>query len=422
MMWLAKMRRGVLLQRYLACSLLLPLIAGRFLRQRLKRGKEHPTRWIETQAKDLAPRPAGQVIWLNAVGLGEVLSLGGLIARLAMLLPDASFLVTSTTTTSAKVFAKQMPPRTMHQFLPIDALRYRQRFLDHFHPDLCLWVEQDLWPGFVVANAKRNIPQAVIAGRMDDVSFRSRAKAKSLFKNIYEVMTLVTAQDARSAQNLSKLGAAPTISGSLKPAAPVLTFDENDLIFLQELLQGRTVWAVAPSHTTDEQIALDAHKILRQTDPGALLIIVPRFPPRGEEIATMIGHPTPRRSAGQLPSAGDPVWLCDTFGELGLIYRLSKTVLIGGTFNAIEGHNPWEAAALNAAVIHGPHTGNFSSDYAQLDAANAAVKVKDAAELAAAFDQMDHGEITSNAHAVIGQASQSTDALAHEIAKLLGPV
>jgi len=104
------MQRGLALRSYLAASHLFPLIARPILRKRLKRGKEHPTRWTEKLGQSLAPRPKGPLVWLHAVGLGEVLSLRGLIARMAAEQPDLSFLVTSSTAASAKVFGKNAPP------------------------------------------------------------------------------------------------------------------------------------------------------------------------------------------------------------------------------------------------------------------------------------------------------------------------
>ena len=42
---------------------------------------------------------------------------------------------TSTTRGSAEVLARNLPPRTIHQFLPLDAPGYLARFLDHWRPD-----------------------------------------------------------------------------------------------------------------------------------------------------------------------------------------------------------------------------------------------------------------------------------------------
>ncbi len=409
-----KMRRGLALQAYLLMSYGIVWLAPMVLRKRLARGKEHPERWPEKMGLSLAPRPEGPLVWLHAVGLGEVMSLRGLIAQMSAARPDMSFLVTSTTAASSAVFDRQMPPCTTHQFLPLDAPAYRQRFLDHFQPDLCIWVEQDLWPGFVSDLAARGTPQAIVAARMNATSFKSHQRASSLFRNLYGVMGLVTAQDDIAAGNLRALGADPKVTGSLKPAAPALTHDVGDITTLQVALQNRFVWAAAPAHPTDVTIAEEAHAAVRAIHPDALLIIAPRFPDR------FAGRTLPRRSLGQSPQPHDAIWLCDTFGDLGLVYRLCAAALIGGTFDDTEGHNPWEAAALKTAILHGPRTANFAADFAQLDAAGAAIKVDDAKALATALTSADLTQSNAHAKACINAATTRTDALATELLALLG--
>ncbi|WP_106745661.1 3-deoxy-D-manno-octulosonic acid transferase [Yoonia maritima] len=411
----ASMQRGLVLRLYLGVSHLIPAVAGRVLRKRLARGKEHPTRWPEKQAQSLAPRPDGTLIWLHAVGLGEVLSLRGLIARMADEQPEASFLVTSTTHASADVFAKNLPPHTFHQFLPLDAPRYRQRFLDHFRPDLCIWAEQDIWPGFVSDINRRGIPQTVIAARMGGKSYAAHKKVKGLYRNLYQAMALVTAQDQTTADHLTKLGARPTISGSLKPAAPALSYDGDELAALRAHLAGRFIWAVAPSHPEDEQIAIRANELVRHSHPDALLVIVPRFPNRRNEFA----ENAPRKSLSKLPTQTDSLWICDTFGELGLVYRLARAALIGGTFSDVGGHNPWEAAALNTAIFHGPQVDNFVNDYDQLDTAKAAFMVSAPQNLADHLCNDDLINQAMRAADCVQTASHQTDLLANDLLRLL---
>ncbi|WP_320237988.1 3-deoxy-D-manno-octulosonic acid transferase [Cognatiyoonia sp. IB215182] len=416
-----KMHRGLLLRLYLIITTLVPMIASVVLRRRLRKGKEVPKRWREKLGRDLAPRPAGTLIWLHAVGLGEVMSLRGLIARLTALRPDVQVLVTSTTAISAEVFAKNLPSQTLHQFLPLDAPSYRARFLDHFRPDLCVWVEQDIWPGFVHELNKRSVPQAMIATRMNVASFQSHQRAAGLYRDLYGAMALITAQDETAAKHLRELGAQPSVSGSLKPAAPALACDEDALRDLQHILQNRRVWAVAPSHPDDERVAIAAHDIVTQDDPLALLMIAPRYPVRRDEIAAQIAESVPLRSRDEVPSADHRFWLCDTFGEMGLIYRLAQAVLIGGTFGPVEGHNPWEAAALDTAILHGPRTANFSNDFAQLHQAGAALKVENAKELATALMQHDLPQLALNTHRCIAEASTQTDQLAQDLIALVRP-
>lgn len=407
------MQRGIALRAYLGASYLLTAFAGPLLRKRLEREKEHPKRWREKLGENLAQRPKGRLVWLHAVGLGEVLSLRGLISRMAALDPNLSFMVTSTTKVSAEVLARQMPPNTFHQFLPIDAPRFRRRFLAHFRPEICVWAEQDLWPGLVSDLAARGIPQCIIAARMNDASYQKHRKAKSLYRDLYNAMAMITAQDAKTAQHFASLGAQAEVTGSLKPAAPALTCDETTLAAMHAALGNRFVWAVAPAHPADMTVAQQAHEAVRQSKPDALLIIAPRF------LDVPAGAPWPRRSNGAMPAPTDPIWLFDTFGELGLVYRLAQAALIGGTFSDIEGHNPWEAAALDTAIIHGPHTANFKNDFAQLAQADARFQVTAADDLAKAVLDQSRKQKVANAKGVIAAASQSTDAIATRLLSLV---
>lgn len=409
----ADMHRGLALRSYLAATYLIPIVAKPVLQRRMKRGKEHPARWREKLGEGLAARPAGRLIWLHAVGLGEVLSVRGLIDHLAKLHPDLSFLVTSTTATSAEVFAKQTPARSLHQFLPLDAPSYRRRFLDHFAPDLCVWIEQDLWPGMVSDLAARGIPQCMVAARMNARSHRSHRKAAPLYRDLYDAMAIVTAQDAVSASHLASLGAKAQVTGSLKPAAPQLSCDKAELNRLRDALANRRIWAVAPAHPEDIALARAAHERLCQADPSALLIIAPRFP------ETQITIDAPRRSRGGVPGPDDAVWLCDTFGDMGLIYHLAQAALIGGTFTEIEGHNPWEAAALGCAILHGPRTAHFRADYAELDAAGGAIRVETAEDITNALASDALPQTAANAASAIAVASLQTGALATDLLQVL---
>ena len=159
------------LRLYLALRYLVPLFATPFLKRRLARGKEHPTRWTEKLGRTTAERPSGPLIWLHAVGLGEVLSLRGIITAMGKIDPSTNFLITSSALSSAKAIEGQMPPRTQHQFMPLDNAQFSQHFLNHWQPDLVIWAEQDIWPGLICDIAKRNIPQALVNARMNAFSF-----------------------------------------------------------------------------------------------------------------------------------------------------------------------------------------------------------------------------------------------------------
>ena len=390
--------KPALLWLYLCARHAIPLIAKPLLKKRLAKGKEHPTRWTEKLGRPSAPRPKGPLIWLHAVGLGEVLSLRGLINAMNNIDPTANFLITSTALSSANGIAAQLPPRTQHQFLPLDVPSYAAQFLDHWQPDLVIWAEQDIWPGLIYDIHERGIPQALVNARMNATSFQKHAKAQALYKSAFHSMALITAQDRDTAEHLTKLGAtAPiTLNSSLKSAAPPLTCDVTELKILQRATQKRRVWIIAPAHAPDIDLAIKAHKMLLAHEPTALLIIAPR------NLNTPLPENLPRRSAGQHPNG--PIWIADTLGEMGLLYRLADTALIGGTFNDTQGHSPWEAAALGCAILHGPNTANFANAYAALDRNHAALLVTSSTEIADALLHANRTALIQNAKDLTAQA------------------
>jgi 3-deoxy-D-manno-octulosonic-acid transferase len=373
---LAEVRTGLLLRAYLLAARAIPLIGPRLLRRRLARGKEDPARWREKLGEPTLARPEGRLIWMHAVGIGEVMALRGLIAAMAEIEPELSFLVTSSARSSAEVFGSNLPARTQHQFLALDAPGYLARFLDHWRPDLSIWAEQDLWPGAVVATARRGIPLALVNARMSDAAFQRRRRWRGLLADLYGRFALIAAQDRVTEAHLAALGARGVqVTGSLKSAAPVLAVDRAELAAMAKAVAGRRVWVAASTHPEDEAVALAAQGALWRADPRWLLVVVPRVPARRAEVSGAVpeGLPLTVRSLGEGPTAA--VYLADTVGELGLWYRLAEVALMGGTFGPVEGHNPWEPAALGVAVLHGPRVANFVADYAALGAAGAAREV-----------------------------------------------
>ena len=402
-------RTGGALAAYLALSAALSPLAAPHLRRRLARGREDPARWREKLGLPGAARPDGALVWMHAVGLGEVLALRGLIAAMARVRADLSFLVTSSALTSARALAGQMPARTRHQFLPLDLPGPVGRFLAHWRPDLSVWAEQDLWPRTVVATAARGIPLALVNARMDARAFAARARVRGLYGDLYRRFALIAAQDAATAGHLAALGAPQVaVTGTLKAAAPALAVDEDELARLRGLVAGRRVWLAASTHAEDEAVALGAHAALMKRDPRALMILAPRDPGRAVRPALAFT----RRSAGEGPGAA--VYLADTVGEMGLWYRLAPAALIGGGFG-IGGHNPWEAAVLGVAVLHGPGVANFAKDYSDLHANAAARAITGSADLCAALGDPDLPAMAARGRALAAARASDLDALARAL-------
>ncbi|QHE77292.1 3-deoxy-D-manno-octulosonic acid transferase [Hydrogenophaga sp. PBL-H3] len=363
------------LRAYLVLARWLAPVWHKGLQRRLLRGKETPRSVRQKLGSEYADRPTGPLVWGHAVGVGESMALAGLFARLAERRPDCSFLITTTARTSGDALRRTgLPARCQHQFAPVDTPEAVSRFLDHWRPSLALWCEMDLWPALIAETDARAIPRALVNARLSPESLAKRRWGRWLYQALLPGFRDLFAQNEATADALVALGAPReriTISGTIKALVPPLGCDAVDLETWQQALAGRPVWLLASSHPGEEALALAAHVRLCEQRPGALLIIAPRAPARGLEVAALasavVSRDAPLRSAGAHIATRSPVYIADTIGEMGLWYRLAPVALVGGSFASVGGHNPHEPLALGCAVLHGPNVWNFAESYERLN-------------------------------------------------------
>ncbi|HEX3937744.1 MAG TPA: 3-deoxy-D-manno-octulosonic acid transferase [Xanthobacteraceae bacterium] len=360
-------------------------MAPQVLALRLYRGKEHPQRLAERRGEATLQRPAGPLIWVHGASVGEMLAAVPLIERLRA--QNFAVLVTSGTVTSAALAEQRLPEGTLHQFIPLDAARFVRRFLDHWQPGLALFVESDLWPNLILSCGERKIPMILINGRLSKRSFARWRHLPSTIAALLSRFDLCLAQSADDAERYAQLGAPRVLmTGNLKLDTPPPPVDQAALRRLKDVIGKRPVIAAASTHPGEEATIIAAHKRLQSALPGLLTVIAPRHPARGESIAELAkasGLTVALRSQSAEPSPDVAVYIADTLGELGLIYRIAPIVFMGGSLASHGGQNPIEAVRLGAAVVHGPHVWNFAEIYATLDEAHGAERIDDEAALIA---------------------------------------
>lgn len=404
------MRLPLLIRTYHTVTAVLePAVIG-LLYWRQRKGREDKTRLGERQGYPSRPRPKGHLVWVHGASNGETLSLMPVVERLTQ--RGLSVLVTSGTRTSAALIARRLPPGAVHQYVPLDVPRYIRRFLKHWRPDLALVAESEIWPNTVLALDKRQIPLVMVNGRMSDRSYLRWQKLPRIIKALLDRFSLCLTQTTEDAERLARLGAPRVlVTGNLKFDAPPPPADPRAVAHLSGLIAGRPVWFVASSHPGEEDIAIAVHRALVQRHPNLLTLIAPRHPQRGADVAALAkqaGLRAGRRSQGMPPDRATDVYVVDTIGEMGLFYRLSPVVLMGGTLVPIGGHNPIEPAKLGAAILHGPHIHNAAEIYAAIDKAHGALPVNNSAGLARAVSELlSNAALTRSMARAAGDAVQS---------------
>lgn len=352
-----------------------PLLRG-VLAWREFKGKEDPARLAERRGYASSPRPVGTLVWIHAASVGEAQSALILIEKLT----NCSVLLTSGTVTSASYIGARLPAHAIHQFMPLDAPRWVNRFLDHWKPDLALWMESELWPVMLGEIKRRNIPAVLVNARLSDRSFKRWQVARQSAQTIIGAFDTILAQTPDAAQKYKTLGAANVhFTDNIKFSAAPLPCDETDLAALTHAIGARPCWVYASTHEGEEEIASRMHERLKATFPELLTVIVPRHPNRRAQIAALIGDAQLRGESKNPPAPDTGIYIADTMGELGLFYRAAPVAMIGRSFSLDGGggHNPIEAAQLGCAVLSGPHVQYQQEIFDDMVAAGAARLVTD---------------------------------------------
>jgi 3-deoxy-D-manno-octulosonic-acid transferase len=373
---------------YLAYSLLLSLgllvLIPYFLYQALAHGKY--LEGLRQRLGSLNPI-AGErpLIWLHCVSVGETQAARPLVDRLRKEFPEHALVVSTITRTGQNlaqdVFARQADGVF---YFPFDWRWSVRRALRVMSPSVVLLMETELWPNFLRECKAREIPVALVNGRISRQSFRRYSMIKFFLRRVLDSLSIAVMQSDTDAGRLQALGMPADrirTAGNLKFDAGAISSTGEKTAELRErfgLHAGPSLILAASTHAPEEKIILESFKQLRASLPIRLML-APRHPERFAEVASLIqnsGLKWARRT--EAPAAGDTaasVILLDTIGELPAVYSLATVVFVGGSIVDRGGHNVLEPAAQGVPVVTGAHTHNFHAIVGLLNEVNAIVQL-----------------------------------------------
>lgn len=327
-------------------------------------------------------------IWVHAVSVGETLAAIPLIKALLSRYPNLPLLVTTMTPTGAARVKTAFGEQVQHAYIPYDLPGAVNRFLNNAHPIIAIIMETELWPNLLFACHRHQIPVCLVNARLSEKSARGYQSIAPLTREMLKRITVIATHGQADAARFLALGASKDsviVTGSIK-------FDlelPKDLAIKSSTLraslgQDRFIWVAASTHEGEEEIMLLAHQKLREKNPNALLILVPRHPNRFDDIAKLSEQffKTARRSQASILSKDTAVYLGDSMGELLLMYAVSDVAFVGGSLIQRGGHNLLEPAALKKPILMGPHLFNFAEISELFFSEQALIKVTGASSLA----------------------------------------
>lgn len=395
---------------------------------RALKGKEDKARRGERFGKASIKRSGQKTLWIHAASVGESHSIMPLLERLHGEYENYAILLTTTTQSAAKLMSKRLPERAFHQYIPYDIPRCVKKFLNHWKPEIAIFVESELWPNLLTESAKQTRAMMLINGRISGTSYDRWIKHRAAIGTLLSKFTIIHPGSKLDDTRFKNLGAKQSrYVGNLKYDAPTLSSDAQVTGEILAALGDRRVWLASSTHPGEEEMVARAHQIIQDTHPELLTIIVPRHPHRSERITEMLGDMrlnSARRSEKQPITDQTDMYIADTFGELGIFYRLTGITLIGGTLIPHGGHNPIEAAQLDCAILAGPHMENFQAITREFEEAHAIARVKDAESLAEKVmlllrDQDAQGDLADNAHRLVQEKEGVVDNVMQELHGLM---
>ena len=335
-----------------------------------------PAAWRLRLAAEAPDRPPGW-IWLHAVSVGELLLADGILARFRS--NHLPVHLTTGTPAGLDLLARRLPAWDRDTGLitggafPLDDPRGLRPFFLR-PPRAFVALETELWPNLLRELQRRDIPRAVVNGRL---TARSLRRGAPWMRQAAGRLSLVAARDEASAEAFRALGAPCVhLGGNLKadlPPPPTLHVGWQSL---REAWAGQHVLVAGNTLASEESLVLAAWTLARQAHPGLRLILAPRQPRRFPEVRTDLEAGAFRfRCASEPWPASSQAWartdilLLDTLGELAAAYGEGTVALVGGGWTGQGGHNPLEPRRFGLPTLIGPGYDNFQDLVEPLQAA-----------------------------------------------------
>lgn len=324
--------------------------------------------------------------------MGEVQSAWPLLNLLAAEVEDERIILSTTTATGRETaFNLAGGLFSRHIYYPWDVPRIVRRSLDALRPGAFITMETEIWPSMLSELRRRNIPTFLANGRFSEKTSRRIKKFPYFWRQIYGLFTLLLVRSDEDRKFLADLGVSRDkikVTGDCKIDGLLLRKERSALARAKAITSGEgPLFLAGSTHRGEDEIAISAFRLIRQTLPSARLILAPRHPERAGEVLAMtleIGRAALLSEAEGCAAAGAPweILVVDRIGALFDLYGVCDAAFIGGSLVDKGGQNIMEPAAFSLPFCHGPFMRDFEKAAKDLGDKGAATLIKNEAEIA----------------------------------------
>ncbi len=342
--------------------------------------------WGVTQTPDPAdPRPEGEVLWIHIASADRLQAINDFCRRLLNARPELSLLMTVAPGEDTSSWEEGIAPLIN---LPMEQAGAARGFLDHWLPDMGIWVGGGLMPNIITRAQERGIPMVLFEARVDMRIARGGRWLPDITRHTLDSFDTILAPTEETARQIRKLGVSSrkvSVSLPLRISPMPNPWPEDELIETNHALSGRPIWLAACVQDKEFISVLSAHRQAMRIMPRLVLVLhvadSAEAKPLARRLAAMDLRCVRWDDDQPIEDTTQIVLTSDT-ESLGLWHRVSPVSFMASSLErGDEGRDPMISVALGSAVIHGPHTRSYQAEYDRLDRAGAALQIKSATEL-----------------------------------------
>jgi len=355
------------------------------------RKKEDLIRYKEKLSQTNRSRGDGFLIWIHVASVGEAMSVLSLIDNCIKEKKINKILLTSITLSSGKILEKKFRnnEKVIHQFLPLDIPVLTNKFLNHWKPNLSVFIDSEIWPTLILQTNKKKIPLILLNARITKKTFERWKLIKKFAKKIFEKFDLCIASNKESENFLKILGAKNIKNyGNLKFTISKNSANQKLDSSLLNKIKERRIWCAVSTHEPEEKICAAVHLEIKKKFDNILTIIIPRHIDRVKEInKQLLSLDLKVVLSSKLNQVDDKtdILLINSYGETLKFLDISKYAFVGKSLIQSlamdSGQNPIEPARLGCKILHGPNVSNFAEIYDDFKTLGIAKEIKSSDEL-----------------------------------------
>ena len=336
---------------------------------RIFKGKEEIKR-VGEKFCIYSQKKANKKIWIHAASVGELMSITPIIRKLEKNKKIKGILLSTSTTSSAKIFKKLKLKKTSHIYFPLDKKYIVNRFIKYWQPELAIFIDSEIWPNMFKNLHSKNIPIVIMNARITKRSFNKWRIFPNFAEQVFGKISLALPQNLETIRYLKLLKVK-----NIKAAGNLKYYGQKDnksheVKSLKNKFRNFKVWCAASTHNNEEILIGKLHKRLKERERKLITTIIPRHINRTNEIIDSLNNLNLnciKHSSNQKLQKDTDIYLVDSYGESSKFYNLTNISFVGGSIIKHGGQNPLEPARLGNYIINGPNVKNFKEIYVFLN-------------------------------------------------------